>query len=309
MLIMNDKDMLSELISYKERLQVALKVARICIFEVDLTRQLYTYFENSEEIFGVRGEDILKDVQKFSDLSPEEYQKAASNYFSHPDDSEMISYAFESILAGKPITYNARMKVANTDYIWCKLDIIPISNRGIPVKMIGVITDINDLISKNEDLRKKANIDEFTGLYKKVVAEELIKDALKKYPRQRHALLLVDIDNFKKINDTYGHAMGDNVLVSFSNKIKKIFRHTDIIGRFGGDEFIIFIRDIFSVDFLCSKLNQLLEDDKDSVFFTKSIGVAIYPDKASNYKDLFEMADKAMYQSKVYKNMYTIYDC
>ena len=73
--IMNDKDLLSVLISYKERLQVALKVARICIFEVDLTRQLYSYFENSEEIFGVRGEDILKDVQKFSDLSPEEYQK------------------------------------------------------------------------------------------------------------------------------------------------------------------------------------------------------------------------------------------
>ena len=63
------------------------------------------------------------------------------------------------------------------------------------------------------------------------------------------------------------------------------------------------------MDFICSKLSQLLEDDKDSVFFTKSIGVVIYTDKASNYKDLFEMADKELYQSKVSKNMYTIYDC
>lgn len=69
MTIMNGKDMLW-VNRYKEHLQVALKVARICIFEVDLTRQPYTYFENSEEIFGLRGEDILKDVQKFSYLSP-----------------------------------------------------------------------------------------------------------------------------------------------------------------------------------------------------------------------------------------------
>ena len=87
---------------YKERLHIALSAAKICIFEVDLTRQLYTFFENSEAIFGVTGEKILRDVQPYSRLSPEEYQKAVSLYFSHPDDSEVISAAFLPFSAAVP---------------------------------------------------------------------------------------------------------------------------------------------------------------------------------------------------------------
>lgn len=75
---------------YKERLLVALKASRTCIFEVDLTKQLYCFFENSEDIFGVSGKKILADVEPFSRLSPEEYEAAAKQYFSHPDDTEII---------------------------------------------------------------------------------------------------------------------------------------------------------------------------------------------------------------------------
>lgn len=88
---------MDEINRYKERLQIALTAAKICIFEVDLLQQLYTYFENAEVIFGISGEKILKDVQPFSKLEPVEYRKAASAYFSHPEDEAVIEKAFKDM--------------------------------------------------------------------------------------------------------------------------------------------------------------------------------------------------------------------
>lgn len=104
---------MDEINRYKERLQIALTAAKICIFEVDLLQQLYTYFENAEVILGISGEKILKDVQPFSKLEPVEYRKAASAYFSHPEDEAVIEKAFKDILRGKESTYVARM--SNSD--------------------------------------------------------------------------------------------------------------------------------------------------------------------------------------------------
>lgn len=71
---------------WKQRLTLALRAAKICVFEVDLIRQRYTFFENAEGIFGISGEDILRDVRQYSNLKPEEYRGAVSAYFSHPGD-------------------------------------------------------------------------------------------------------------------------------------------------------------------------------------------------------------------------------
>ena len=87
----------------------------------DLTRQLYTVFENAEVIFGVSGESILNDVQPFHTLSPEDYEKACSEYFSHPGDKDTISDAFHKIFSGKSATYQARMKAGNSQYTWCQI--------------------------------------------------------------------------------------------------------------------------------------------------------------------------------------------
>ena len=112
---------MNELTQYKERLHVALTAAKICIFEVDIQKQLYTYFENAEVIFGVSGESILKDVQPYSRLDPEAYRLAVSRYFSHPEDEAVIENAFSDVLAGKSTAYEARMKAGNSGYIWCRI--------------------------------------------------------------------------------------------------------------------------------------------------------------------------------------------
>lgn len=125
---------LEEAKEYKERLRIALKAAKICVFEVDLTQQLYTFFENAEDIFGVSGEAILNDVRPFGKLEPAAYQKAVSEYFSHPDDQKVIDKAFQSIFSGQTTTYEARMRAGGSDYLWCKIDVTPILENQVPVR-------------------------------------------------------------------------------------------------------------------------------------------------------------------------------
>lgn len=292
---------------YKERLKIALKAAKICVFEVDLINQLYTFFENAEDIFGVSGEIILKEVQPFSSLSAPEYQRAVSEYFSHTDDKQVIDEAFKCIFRGEATTYQARMKAGGSDFIWCKIDVTPIIENNIPTKMIGVITDITKIKKKTDRLEEAVKLDNFTGLYNKKYSIDIIEKVLDKRHNQMHALILLDIDNFKSFNDTYGHDSGDKVIKSVAVALKQRFRRTDIIGRFGGDEFILLIQDIPNLKWLAKNLKGIVKCESDNCSCTNSIGVSIFPKDAIEFDLLFKMADNALYQSKLVKEQYTFF--
>ncbi len=307
MCAMNHAENVTELRNYKQRLATALKSAKICVFEVDLVQQLYTFFENSEDIFGVPGEKILREVQPFSMLSPDEYRLAVSDYFSHPADLKVIEGAFAETLCGRSTTYEARMKAGNTNFIWCKIDISPIMEDGVPVRMIGVITDISAIKAKTDLLTKKASLDSFTGLYAKKYVEDRIKSILAQENNKTHYIILFDLDNFKQINDTYGHIEGDRVLRGVSERLKYVFRSTDAIGRFGGDEFIILVKDLKEKADLIKYLNVLMDSSDNDYGVTKSIGVSVYPDDGRDYEQLLTKADEALYYSKCEKNRYTFF--
>ena len=289
---------MDDLDQYKDRLRIALSSAKICIFEVDLLRQLYTFFENAEDIFGVSGDSILKDVQSYSTLAPEAYRLAVSKYFSHPDDSAVIEAAFAQILRGEPATYEARMKAGGSAFIWCRISVTPIIEDGKPVRMVGVITDITDLKEKTESLRRAVNLDSFTGLYNKDHTIALINNILDMGTHVKHALVILDIDNFKKFNDTYGHDQGDKIIKALSQKLKNTFRKTDIVGRFGGDEFIVFIQNIEDDQWLRDKLHHLIRFEAGTFTCTSSMGVSVFPLDAANFEMLFKKADVALYHAK-----------
>lgn len=289
---------MDELRQYKERLHIALTSAKICIFEVDLTRQLYTFFENAEAIFGVPDDVILRDVQPYSQLDPEAYRLAVSHYFSHPDDAEVIAEAFSHILSGRPTSYEARMRAGDSQFIWCRLHMTPILEQGVPVRMIGVITDITDMKAKTDSLEQAVVRDDFTGLYNKNHTIALIDHILCKERKLNHALIMVDIDNFKQFNDTYGHHEGDRVIQEVSRQIKKRFRKEDIAGRFGGDEFMIFVRNIGDDRQLPERIQGLLHLTVDGVSCTNSVGVALFPQDGRNFQELFKSADTALYHAK-----------
>lgn len=298
---------LDEITLFKERLMIALKVARICVFEVDLTQQLYTFFENSEDIFGVTGDVILKDVQPYSKLPPDEYRLAVSKYFAHPDDEAVIAKAFSDVLSGQATTYGARMRAGGSGFIWCKVDIRPILHCGKPIKMIGVITDISDMKRKNDVLKEQASLDIFTGIYHKQSAVTMVKKALSRQKDKSHALVVLDIDRFKSYNDIHGHYEGDKAIKKLADLMKENFRSSDILGRFGGDEFILLITDFQDTAWLCEKLQPIVAFQSGEHALTTSIGVAVYPQDATAFEDLFKKADKALYYSKKGKDAISFY--
>lgn len=130
------------------------------------------------------------------------------------------------------------------------------------------------------------------------------------------AMILLDLDNFKAVNDTLGHYEGDNCLRATADELKKVFRSTDYVSRLGGDEFTVFIPDIHSIDFVTERANMLLktiprsyEHETGTIEVTCSVGIAFLKmDQDDLYERLYKAADSAMYMSKDNgKNMVTVF--
>ena len=179
---------------------------------------------------------------------------------------------------------------------------------GIFVSLVIILYIINRVSFTKEsiELQNKAETDLLTDLLNKISTENKIKEYLDGDGQDKTCMMCVlDIDNFKKINDTMGHAFGDEVLATLGKRIKAEFRVTDIIGRTGGDEFIIFLKDL--------KDDNVIEREAGRVagFFknftvgtytkyspTASIGAAIYPRDGGDYESLYKAADTALYKAK-----------
>lgn len=127
---------------------------------------------------------------------------------------------------------------------------------------------------------------------------------------------MIDTDNFKQINDTQGHMIGDVVLTEIASGMKKLMRESDVVGRIGGDEFTVFMKDITSAEDAEEKAEELLhlfrhlfESEKSPIKVSCSMGIAIYPKDGASFKEIYASADKALYQAKSKgKNNYVIYN-
>ncbi len=172
------------------------------------------------------------------------------------------------------------------------------------VMVINIVGKIRSN-KKKKELEDKADTDLLTGLNNKLATERKIKDYMAKYPDKQAMMFMVDIDNFKKINDTMGHAFGDEVLRSLGTQIGAIFRASDIIGRVGGDEFMVFLKDVGTDEAI------LKEARKMETFFkhfqageyvkykaTASIGVAVFPQEGNDFETLYKAADQGVYKAK-----------
>ncbi len=161
-------------------------------------------------------------------------------------------------------------------------------------------------INENKELKNKAETDLLTDLLNKVATEKNIKDYLQHEGREKKSIMFVlDIDNFKKINDTMGHAFGDEVLSTLGKQIKAEFRINDIIGRTGGDEFTIFLKDLKDDVTMIREAERVARFFKNfkvgeytKYFATASIGAAVYPRDACDFESLYKAADQALYKAK-----------
>ena len=172
-------------------------------------------------------------------------------------------------------------------------------------------------IESNGKLYEMANKDELTGIYnRRRLIEELENLTENRRQQGDFALLFVDLDRFKNINDTYGHDVGDLLLKESVKRFQEIVEERDFVARQGGDEFVIIFKDIRDKNYISEKCREILNSmEKEFVLSGKkiktsaSIGVALYPEHAQNYMELIKCGDRALYKSKAGgKNRFYIYD-
>ncbi len=188
------------------------------------------------------------------------------------------------------------------------LSITAIANhRGDPVRYMSVFNDLSDIREREEQLRFQANYDALTGLPNRTLLQDRIQMAVRRVARETNglALIFLDMDDFKHVNDTLGHAKGDLLLQLFASRLLECVREQDTVARYGGDEFIILIPDTNDPETIIQiieRIRTFLEesfviDDKE-FFIGVSIGVTLCPEDGMEPDILIANADMAMYRSK-----------
>ncbi|WP_186371657.1 diguanylate cyclase domain-containing protein [Yersinia alsatica] len=163
------------------------------------------------------------------------------------------------------------------------------------------------LTQENDSLAHRAAHDSLTGLANRAFFEGRLSRTLKDCKTNEHvAVLFLDGDRFKEINDSYGHAAGDVVLTTIADRIRALLRESDLVARLGGDEFAVLLAPIHDTDDVLTIADNIIESmtqpivlvDGSEITTSLSIGIAVYPDHAQTPEELLQRADEAMYQAK-----------
>lgn len=174
-------------------------------------------------------------------------------------------------------------------------------HRGRTDCIIGKLIDVSDEIAEKEKLLVKSQTDGLTGLYNAATTRDLITARVgSRKDTEIDALILMDCDGFKSINDTYGHYVGNQVLEHIATNLKSSFKKTDILGRIGGDEFCVYLKDVPSVSFVqgkCLAISQQIKNAIKEEDVSVSIGISMVY-KKEGYEDIFKKADMALYKAK-----------
>ena len=233
------------------------------------------------------------------------------------NNKEIIGYEDKFIV----FSFNEVKEFIHKDYIDTLLYELNNNAEDIEIKVINILGEevwvrINgftkkDNISNEKDSKLKLeyinSYDELTGLNNRKNFKTIIESQLKDHTllESRGALIIIDIDNFKFINDSYGHNCGDTFLKKFSDDLKKNFNFNELLCRFGGDEFIIFIpyiSDFHDIKKVVMKITEILKlpynIHDNEIFASASIGVAVFPDDGEEFEILLKNADAAMYLAK-----------
>lgn len=177
--------------------------------------------------------------------------------------------------------------------------------RGIALDL-EKIKEINRQLSTSRDFYKRnAEIDKLTALLNKITFENICSEYIETLAEDESAaLFVIDLDHFKEANDTHGHQFGDLILKTFADKLQEIFESEDLIGRFGGDEFVVLMKNIRDEKFVSEKAGAILKMATDLNFpgkelnLSASVGIAIFNGSKKNYSEIFSIADKSVYAVK-----------
>ncbi|MDV4149772.1 EAL domain-containing protein [Clostridium sp. AL.422] len=268
---------------------------------INSIKGLFIYANKKEDliIFYGNNKEIIGYEDKFIIFNFDEVKR-----FIHKDYLDNFLYEL------KNSTEDIELKIINIfkEEVWIKISGFSKEDKdGNILEFEGYIHNITNEKDSKLKLEYISLYDELTGLNNRKHFKSIIENQLKEHTllESRGALIIIDIDNFKYINDSYGHNCGDKFLKKFSEDLKKYLNSRELLCRFGGDEFIIFIphisnfRDIKEV---VKKITEILKSpysiNNNEVFASASIGIAVFPDDGEEFEGLLKNADAAMYAAK-----------
>ena len=307
------------------------------IFEIptEFDTEIYRTLNDIENIIYFKW-NIAEDIMEFAtsvdesdyDL-PQVISPASTVFFGgnviHPEDGEKFEKFFDEMFWQQNTRndskyFSSKIRLRGKDdrgYLWAEFRLLIYFNDIGPVIGFGCICNINVKQLWQMELQHSAEHDVLTGFLNKIATQKNIETYLSKLAPTDlpPALVIIDADGFKAINDSFGHLFGDGVLTDMGLAIRSVFRQKDIVGRIGGDEFVVLFVDMPSQDVLERRCTELLksldrnyESNNVSLPFSVSIGIALYPEHGTTYTDLFKRADRALYDSKSRgKNRYSFY--
>ncbi|MCG8008307.1 MAG: PAS domain S-box protein [Candidatus Thiodiazotropha lotti] len=292
----------------EQRFRIAGQAAFDLIYEWNVETDELKWYGDVDQILGYKKGFLTDDIQSWLQLI-------------HPQDLQLMRNSVELHRnSTKEIRYEYRIRHADGSYRYWKDHALPLLDQdNKPYRWVGVCTDITLQKEHQLQLEHHANHDLLTGLPNRALLSDRLTQAMHQEKRreQRLAVIYIDLDGFKEINDRYGHDVGDLVLIGMSKRFESALRQGDTIARFGGDEFVAVLSDIESREACYPMLRRLMEaairpiqQQNQLIQVSASIGVTLYPqDEEMGGDQLLRQADQAMYQAKLAgKNRYSFFD-
>ncbi len=251
-----------------------------------------------DAIFGFTKEDFLAD--------PTLWQQRI-----HPDDRLLVKSFFETLIPGASQEIRFRIHRVNGEICWLNSRIY----HNVKLDLfVGITSDITESKLQSEEIAFLAYYDPLTMLANRSKLKLQLHSRLDHSPLVSFALIYLDLDNFKNINDTMGHDIGDQILIEVARRLREVSDQQHLLSRFGGDEFIILLNDSdpIRISAFCAQLNQIFKApftiNEVPFFLSSSFGISVYPEDARNCEDLIKHADTAMHEAKKNgKNQFVYY--
>jgi diguanylate cyclase (GGDEF)-like protein len=307
--VLRAEAMVDDLRRSGESLESAQRIARLGNWEWDLGTGRVMWSEETARLIGF----------PHSDADPHFHDFLAR---VHADDATRVVRALESALAGgSPFDLDHRVvgDDGNVRHLHSQAE-VTWDSKGQPVRLSGTVQDITDRKKAESQIRFLAFYDSLTGLPNRLQFREQLKKALA-VARRKHwlvAVMFMDLDNFKRINDTAGHSAGDALLRAVAERLKEAIRATDLlsrddlvqtlhgtVARLGGDEFIVLVPDLQRAEDSAKIASRILEAfhqpfqiEGSEVFASTSMGISIFPQDGANAEELLKNADAALYHAK-----------
>lgn len=289
----------------KEMYRIFMEDSKDVVFYGDAKTNEYTWPPYYKERFGIAPPRRIADGS----------EEAAFGTIIDEGDLPLFLAALEELRTGKKKPeLQIRLKVAGGISRWHKVKLSSMEKNGKVYRMLGRMTDVDKEVNRMKQLSDASMRDKLTGLYNKNAFYALVRKFMED-DGEKGILLFFDLDNFKNVNDQMGHLAGDEILIGVAAGMKRIFRSDDIVARFGGDEFIIFVKDS-DEKIAADKIGCLQEEirqikkacNAEHTGLSACIGVSVYPDDDTDVEQLVSKADSAMYYVKEHgKNGFAFY--